>query len=112
MRHILAFFAVILLASCAASTNTLIAEANYCVANSINDMGIIGQPSEDQYVLCWADVNRRMDADEKREKERQSRLQCSNGLVAWCDNRFGDGRCSCVSRQGVREANRGTGMPW
>ena len=112
MKHILAIFAVTLLASCAASTNTLIVEANACVATSINDRGIIGQPSDEQHALCWADVNRRMDADERREKERQSRPRCSNGSVAWCDDRFGDKRCSCVSRRGVREAHARTGMPW
>ena len=112
MRNILALFAVIILASCAASTDTLIAEANNCIATSINESGIVGQPSDEQGDLCWAAVNRRMDAEERREKDRKLQAQCPNGRVAWCAARFADDRCSCVSRQSVREALGGTAMAW
>ncbi len=112
MKKILTLFAVILLAGCAAQIETLMADAKECVANSINERGIIGQPSEERRALCWAEVNKRMEADARREKNRRSEGQCTNGFVAWCDRRFGDNRCSCVSQQRVRDALSRAGMAW
>ena len=48
----------------------------------------------------WSLVNKRYEAIEKRESLRPQ--SCPRGTITWCNNTFGDERCSCVRNSDVR----------
>ena len=73
MKHILLLSA--LLAGCAASEDRLRTEAKECVAAaySVNDKGIVGDPTEKQTKECWTAYNIRAEQLFKiREKRRKA----------------------------------------
>jgi hypothetical protein len=65
----LPFLAVLIVAGCATPTEELIREAKACVANHVNEKGVIGKPSDEERKLCWAEANRRSQAEYEREQE-------------------------------------------
>ena len=83
----LSIFSLLLLLGCAPSTHDLIEQAH-----------LTGD---------WTLVNKRYDAMEKREAARPQ--SCPRGTTQWCNNRFGDDRCSCVRNSDVRDMLRSYG---
>ena len=52
----------------------------------------------------WSLVNARMEAIERREaREARKPQSCPRGTTRLCNNRFGDDRCSCISRSDLDE---------
>ena len=110
MKHILLIFAALVLEGsmgCAASTETLIAEAEECVAHA---PGIVGQPSDEQRKACWADVNKRLDVEAERDAKRlaEEANRCPKGMVRLCQHWDCQGRNAKSSGQCIssRELDR------
>jgi len=82
MKQIPLLLAVIFLTGCAVPTTQLLTEARDCVdqaaiTNSVqSDSGIVVDATKEQRQVCWAPVNVRQDAIEKREKRRAIDRQC------------------------------------
>lgn len=114
MKYIFLFYVIALL-GCAATTETLLEEAKKCVddaavANSVqSDTGIVIDATDEQRDQCWERVNRRVEAQEKRQQER-AEGKCPKGQVAWCDRRYGPDNCGCVDRWRAIEALRREGI--
>jgi hypothetical protein len=80
---LLSILSLFLLLGCASSTQDLIDQAH-----------LTGD---------WKAVNKRLDIIEKRESRRNSET-CPRDKTKFCNNRFSDQRCSCVSTIEVRRA--------
>lgn len=72
----------VVLTSCAPSTEVLIQEAHKCSAENGTD--------------CWDEVNKRIEAERRREVERAKELKCDFGMVPYCDSRHKGTRMECV----------------
>jgi hypothetical protein len=48
----------------------------------------------------WAEVERRERTLARRQSQRG--LQCPAGYTSYCADRFGDMRCGCLQRDGIR----------
>ena len=68
MKYIL----LLLLTGCAASTETLITEANECVENYISPTGVMGKPTDEDKTACWLDVNSRIESEARRVAKREA----------------------------------------
>ena len=102
--HSLAF--VIFLAGCAASMDELIVEAKECVNNSysVDERGVIGDPTDEQKTICWNAVNNRVETIEKRAHERalESQTRCPKGMVKVCRVwSVNDRTCGCATRMEI-----------
>jgi hypothetical protein len=110
MQHIPLLFVCVTIGGstigCASSMDELMTEARECVDTSTNEFGVIGA-SDEQRAVCWADVNKRIEASEQREKRQEQKrgASCGPGLVAWCDWKG----CVCISQSQVREIFRRAG---
>ena len=101
MKYIL----LLLLVGCAASTETLITEANECVENYISPKGVMGKPTDEDRTACWSDVNARVESEAKREarKKAQQPLSCPLGYVVFCKTRSRtDKDCGCMRSSELR----------
>ena len=88
MKYIPLLFAV--MAGCAVSEDQLRTEAKECVASaySVNDKGIVGDPTEKQRKDCWTAYNKKSEQlfkiRERRRKARESEKYykelCGNGF--------------------------------
>ena len=106
MKYILLF----LLVGCAASTETLITEANECVENYISPTGVMGKPTDKDRQECWSDVNARIESEAKREAKREAErpLSCPLGYVLVCKTYSRtDKECGCMRHSEVRRIFEG-----
>jgi len=88
MKYIPLLFA--LLASCAMSEDQLRKEAKECVAAAytVNDQGVVGDPTDKQTKECWAAYNKRAERlFEIREEKRKAR-EISEYYSNLCGIRF------------------------
>ena len=88
MKYIPLLFA--LLASCAMSEDQLRKEAKECVAAAytVNDQGVVGDPTDKQTKECWAAYNKRAERlFEIREEKRKAR-EISEYYSNLCGNKI------------------------
>ena len=90
------------LAGCAAPTEQFIQEATECVDNYISPQGVMGKPTGQDRRACWADVNKRMEAEERRKARVERGVKCPPGSVQ-VKNRD---RVGCMRNSELREIFR------
>ncbi len=106
MKYIL----LLLLVGCAASTETLITEANECVKNYISPTGVMGKPTDEDTQECWSDVNSRIESETKRAAKREAErpLSCPLGYVLVCKTYSRtDKDCGCMRSSELRRIFEG-----
>ena len=94
---------------CATPMEELLVEADTCVESYFDPAtGVVGEATEEARSACWADVNKRIEAQQRRldKQEKAAKGQCPNGYVLWCVR----DECSCVRRSEVQDAFRRAGM--
>jgi len=101
--NILPLLATLSLTGCATSIEELMMEAEECVDNSnnVSVQGIVTKPTDVQTRECWADVNKRIEVETKKEKRLNGK--CPRGQTLICDMRYGDKSCSCMDSWRIRQ---------
>lgn len=81
MRFHLLF--LVAMAGCATPLTELTQEAKECVdhAYSTDEFGVIGKPTQAQHDACWADVNKRLEAQAKMESRHKEHGRCPSGQI-------------------------------
>ncbi len=100
MKPILSAIVLLILAGCSAPIEELIQDAKECVNKSSNELGVVGA-SDEQREACWLAVNERMEADNRRqlEKEKEEREKCPSGYVKFVYR----GEASCVRQADLQD---------
>ncbi len=106
--NILPLLATLSLTGCATSSlEELMMKAEECVDNTrnVSVQGIVTKPTDVQNRKCWADVNKKIERETKREKQRSEEAEgkCPTGQTMICDVRWGKQGCNCMDSWRIRQ---------